>query len=586
MVGRMGDGLGAPTATLDAMRSHPPRRWTRAAAAASLALSLAASAAADVLPPLRSRADERHFTRPAGVPADDVLQASGAVIGDVRIVRINVFDPAIEAEDTALFRLANRIHIVTRESTVAAQLLFRPGDRYDARLLTESERLLRSREYLREARILPVAYRDGVVDIEVVTEDTWTLKPEVQFGRQGGQNSGGVGVEEHNLFGTGGHLALKVKSDVDRTSRLLEYGDSAFAGSRWQVGARLANNSDGHAQLLDVQRPFYALDSRWAGGIRLRNETRVDSIYDSGSIVEQYQTHEREATAFAGWSAGLSDRWVTRWTSGVTFDERRAGALISDNPAARLPQDRKLVYPWIGAEVAEDDYRETRNQDQIGRTEDLALGWRAKIRLGVATRALGSDRQALVFDASGAKGFQQTEAHTLLWSVAATGRVAGGGLEDSIFGTAGRYYWRQAPGRTMFIGASVERGVNLDVDKQLTLGGDSGLRGYPIRYRTGQGRWLLTVEERAFTDWYPFRLFNVGGAVFYDVGATWGASQVPVAPPATTQAKVLSDVGFGLRLGNSRSALGNVIHIDLAFPLNGDPSISKVQFVVEAKRSF
>ena len=71
------------------------------------------------------------------------------------------------------------------------------------------------------------------------------------------------------------------------------------------------------------------------------------------------------------------------------------------------------------------------------------------------------------------------------------------------------------------------------------------------------------------------------------MGATWGGSLVLTAPPPTSaQPKVLKDVGFGLRLGNSRSALGSVIHIDLAFPLNGDPSISKVQFIVEAKRSF
>jgi hypothetical protein len=48
----------------------------------------------------------------------------------------------------------------------------------------------------------------------------------------------------------------------------------------------------------------------------------------------------------------------------------------------------------------------------------------------------------------------------------------------------------------------------------------------------------------------------------------------------------LADVGFGLRLGNSRSGLGNMLHIDLAFPLNGDPSIKDVQLLVETKRSF
>ena len=45
-------------------------------------------------------------------------------------------------------------------------------------------------------------------------------------------------------------------------------------------------------------------------------------------------------------------------------------------------------------------------------------------------------------------------------------------------------------------------------------------------------------------------------------------------------------MGFGLRLGNSRSALGNVLHIDVAFPLDGDSSIRSVQFLIETKKSF
>ena len=113
------------------------------------------------------------------------------------------------------------------------------------------------------------------------------------------------------------------------------------------------------------------------------------------------------------------------------------------------------------------------------------------------------------------------------------------------------------------------------------IGGDSGLRGYPLRYQAGEGRWLLTLEQRAFSNWFPFRLFNVGGAAFIDVGGAWGDN-----PWGTNTRKVLSDVGIGLRLGNNRSALGNVLHIDLAFPLNGDPSIDKVQLLIETRRSF
>jgi hypothetical protein len=92
----------------------------------------------------------------------------------------------------------------------------------------------------------------------------------------------------------------------------------------------------------------------------------------------------------------------------------------------------------------------------------------------------------------------------------------------------------------------------------------------------------MTLEQRFFTDWYPFRLVHVGAAAFVDVGGTWGRD--PFASSNTH--KVLSDVGVGLRLGNSRSGLGNVLHIDFAFPVNGDKSLKSMQVTVETKRSF
>lgn len=133
----------------------------------------------------------------------------------------------------------------------------------------------------------------------------------------------------------------------------------------------------------------------------------------------------------------------------------------------------------------------------------------------------------------------------------------------------------------MFLTATGDVGKRLDLDHPLLLGGDSGLRGYPLRYQSGQGRWLVTVEQRFSSNWFPFRLFNVGGAVFYDMGRTWGHSEY-----GTGSQGLLKDVGFGLQLGNSRSALGNVLHVDVAFPLDGDRSIRRVQFLVQTQRSF
>ena len=44
--------------------------------------------------------------------------------------------------------------------------------------------------------------------------------------------------------------------------------------------------------------------------------------------------------------------------------------------------------------------------------------------------------------------------------------------------------------------------------------------------------------------------------------------------------------GVGLRFGLTRSGLGNVIHVDLAFPLDGDPSITRAEVHIVTKNSF
>jgi hypothetical protein len=49
---------------------------------------------------------------------------------------------------------------------------------------------------------------------------------------------------------------------------------------------------------------------------------------------------------------------------------------------------------------------------------------------------------------------------------------------------------------------------------------------------------------------------------------------------------VLEDVGVGLRFGNARSGFGNVVHVDVAFPLRVFPGVDKVQLVVQTRATF
>jgi outer membrane translocation and assembly module TamA len=92
----------------------------------------------------------------------------------------------------------------------------------------------------------------------------------------------------------------------------------------------------------------------------------------------------------------------------------------------------------------------------------------------------------------------------------------------------------------------------------------------------------MTLEQRYFTKYSLWQLASVGAAVFFDMGRAWG--ETPLGP--SENYGLLKDVGFGLRLGSTSSALGNVLHIDVAFPLDGPQTLDQVQFLVKTKRSF
>jgi hypothetical protein len=542
---------------------------------------LSQAATARVLPSVDARTPPPEASRPPSVPSDVELERSGARIGAIQLNSRQLFDIERVDQDSSLSRAANRLHIPTRDGTIEDQLLFRSGDTYRANLLQESARILRDTRYLRDAQVRPIAYHDGVVDVEVTTQDVWTLNPGISFGRKGGKNTGGIEFEELNLFGTGAQLGIGLISGVDRDSKTVYYRDRQLGSSWWDLAGSYSDNSDGRVASFSLAHPFYALDARRAAGVSLLDDQRIDSRYDLGEVIDRYQAHSKYSSIYWGWSEGLVNGWTRRFSTGVTYDDQSFEPATDGDATRLLPEDRHLAYPWVSAEWVQDDFATGRNRDQIEKTEDYSLGWEARAQLGYASKLAGSDRDAFVFRAGVSKGTSFGERQSILFDAGADGRVEGGALRGATLNVGGRYYFRQSPRRLLFMGVSAEAGRNLDADQQILLGGDNGLRGYPLRYQSGEGRWTFTAEQRFFTNWYPFQLFNVGAALFYDMGATWGRD--PLGSPSQG---LLRDIGFGLRLGNSRSALGNVLHLDVAFPLDGDASIRGVQFLVETKKSF
>ncbi len=551
-------------------------------ASGPVAAQLTLSSPNDGLAPTRQQTDEP-------LPSDAELEAAGARIGGIEVDTIQIFDLSNPQENNWLFRTADHLHKGTRISAIAAQLLFRRGDLYSRRLLDETARNIRlNSSFLREPVILPIRYHDNVVDILVITHDVWTLQPAINFSRSGGTNTASIDISDANIFGYGKYIEVGHGENVDRRSTYLNWNDPNVWGSHWTDGLMYSRNSDGTVWGVGGALPFYSLEARSDAGVDAGDNHGVFKRYRLGQTYDAYDDDSRTGDLYIGNALRVTDLWTERLLLGWRVDRSRFGVSpYQPIPlVAPLPQDRDLSYPFARMQWIENTYATIRDLDLIARTEDVHFGLDASVGLGLATPAFGSDRNSLLADTEINYGWQFGDTQLLFLSSRLASRFEDGALHDTIITWTSSYYLATSDYTRMLVRFSGDAGHDLDGDHTLQLGGDTGLRGYPLRYQNGNQRALFTLEERLYTNYFLFRLVNLGAAAFYDMGRTWGTTLVP-----TPQLGLLKDVGLGLRLGNQRSSFGSVIHIDLAVPLdrppsNRPPTISSLQFLVSTQQSF
>jgi len=539
----------------------PPRRY-RWLAWLGIALSAPAAAQTDV-------------------PSFAELEAAGAVIGEIRIDTRNIFDLSDPHESGIAYRAANALHAKTRPELIRRSLLFKSGDRVSVRLIEETERLIRATSTVYDVTIRPSRYGEGVVDLDVVTRDTWTLQPGLKLRHEGGKTSGAVNIKETNLAGTGTTLGFERSSTVDRNGTSFELGhDHLFDG--WTAASlERSRFNDGSSESLSLARPFYALDTRWAATASETKFNRLDSLYSAGDIVAKYR-HRQEAVEFSGGvSRGLVDGWVQRYSAGLSYQSDTYLLEPGEVPPPSLPPDATRAAPFLRYEVIEDDYLPVMDRERIRRPEYFAMGLHSQVQVGRALSVLGSTDQPWLLNASLSKGFRLPAGQQLIASGAYTNQYGSTIGDVRTFSANMRWFVPQSGSYLLYLSASTDLVRSPNIADELLLGGDSGLRGYPLRYQRGTHRQLFSVEERYYTDWYPLRLFRVGFAVYYDVGRAWDSQ---LGNPNNGW---LNDVGIGLRVLSARSSFGNILHVDLAFPVHRtDSNIKTRQLLVMTAKTF
>jgi hypothetical protein len=487
-------------------------------------------------------------------------------IAQIHVVPEDVF--AIDKKDPFhhLYRLGNWIHIETRPYVVRRLLLFDEGDRLDPLLLAESERLLRAQDQFQAATVTATARPDGDYDVLVTTRDKWSLSVGVGVGLAGGVAKGSANVSDSNFLGLAKEVALSAQVRSDRRIARGTYFDPNLFGTRVQLFAEAAVSDLGTLFTGSIGQPFYARETAWAWDIEGEKQRSDFEYFRRGKVFAEIRRDFLRLAGSGGLGFGPTES-VKRLRLGVAFERALFDAPRGDDPlAVHWPRNRDTFDVTLTGSLDRfSAYRKLERIDADRIVEDVAIGWSVEGAAGPEVRldSRGTSVEALLA-ASALFAIEPARGQVLAAGADWTMRRAAGRTEARSATWFVRHYIRLFDAQTIAWNLDFTlEDEREDLEAQLTLGEDNGLRGYRARLFDGTRRLRLNVEDRIFSDLHLFT-FYLGFVVFADAGMIWRSGD------RLSASDVHPSVGFGFRVFSAELLKTQVGRLDIAFPLDPD----------------
>ena len=153
----------------------------------------------------------------------------------------------------------------------------------------------------------------------------------------------------------------------------------------------VANNDDGDGQGFALVRPYRSFDDRRSAGMRLSQSTRVQPLFDRGDRIANLGWRQQAGELFTSRSSGVRAGQVSRWTVGAAFESHDFFPAFLGGVQGPVPETRRFAYPFLRFESLEDDWDASVNLNFVALTEDVYLGRRWGVTLGLAPSALARD---------------------------------------------------------------------------------------------------------------------------------------------------------------------------------------------------
>ena len=491
----------------------------------------------------------------------------GKVIRRIDIVTLDPFGYSIAdtivAPGNFLVKTGNNLHIKSLTITIRNLLLIRKNQLFDSLLVKESERLVRSREYIRDVSfyIKSVSKISDSVDIFIRVLDNWSIIPN----GSASASSMTFGLTDQNFLGFGHTFQNEYGRDYTKgvNSFTTTYAIPNFKNS--YIGARLHYDMLEHENFnrqIAIDRPFFSPFAKWAAGVSITQQYRLDSIRTSSLIYLPQQIKFNIQDYWAGYAIQLykgNSEYVrtTNFISAVRFLRLR----YLEKPTELLdPQNQyfneNLYLASFG--ISTRKYVQDKYIFKFGITEDVPIGKALSLTGGFQTnnsksrpylgaRVSFGNYKSWGYLSSNIEYGTFFEASHLRQGILSAGVIYFTGLTE-----IGKWKFRQ------FVKPQVAIGMNLSSYDTLTMNDGHGLDGFNVSGLSGTGRLLLTLQTPAYAPW-NFIGFRFGPFLNISVLDMLGDSSSGIGIN-----KLYSQIGLGLLIKNENLVL-NAFQISIAF---------------------
>lgn len=487
----------------------------------------------------------------------------------IRHINIETLDPfgysigdTIVSTQNFLSKTGNSLHVKSQPIAIRNLLLIRQNQPFDSLLVKESERLVRSMQYIQDVSffVKATATNSDSVDVFIRALDIWSIIP------TGSASTSSITIDltDKNFLGMGHQFQnVYTRNYADKSNYLkLDYTIPNIRNTYIRTTLHYDILGDKNfTRSLNIDRPFFSPFAKWAAGVYLIQQFHLDSIR-TGSLLFIPQRFKFNAQDFWAGNAiqifkgNTEDRRTTNFISTVRFLRIRYLEKPTElNDPLNMFSNENLYLASVG--ISARKYVQDKYIFKFGITEDVPIGKVFSVTGGYQERnnagrlylggrvSLGNYYSWGYLGSSCEYGtfFRASKPQQGVLSVSA---IYFTGLLE-----IGKWKFRQ------FVKPQVIIGLNRFSYDSLTINQGNGLDGFNSSGLSGTRRILFTLQTQSYAPWNLIG-FRFGPFLTYTIGMLGDALT------GFSKSKVYSQIGFGVLIKNENLVF-NAFQISIAF---------------------